>query len=462
MPTKPLTPLLDIAAQTVLDSLSEGVFTVDTGWQITSMNRAASEITGVPRDEALGLRCSDVFRASACEQDCPVRRAQETGVPVSNMEISIFNADGERVSVSVNTSVLRDENGNVIGGIESFRDLTQVEQLRSDLDGRSRMGEIISRDPAMQRLFDIMPALAESESTVLIEGESGTGKELVARAIHALSPRGDQPMVTVNCGAMPDALLESELFGHVAGAFTDARYDRQGRFAEADGGTLFLDEIADVSPALQVRLLRVLQEGTFEPLGSNETREVNVRLIAATNRSLSELVREGTFRQDLYYRVNVVRLELPPLRDRHDDIPLLVEHFIQEFNERRGRDLTGVSPDVCRMLSGYAFPGNIRELENTIERAFVLCRSGQIGVEHLPDEIRQETTEDSDDDPKHRYNQAEAEFLLGVLRRHGGHRANAASELGIHPTTLWRKMKKLGISPPVEDGRSSLSARGLQ
>ncbi len=430
----------------ILDSIAEGVFTVDLTWKITSFNRAAEKITGIPRQEAIGRPCSDVFRANICEADCALRRTMETGKPaLANKAIYIVNARGERIPVSVSTAILRDQGGKIIGGVEIFRDLSLVEELRKELEGRYSFADILSQNHEMHRLFDILPEVARSESTVLIEGESGTGKELFARAIHNLSPRCQGPLIVVNCGALPDTLLESELFGYKAGAFTDAKRDKPGRFALAEGGTIFLDEIGDVSPALQVRLLRVLQEGTYEPLGATRPVKADVRVVTATNKDLAELVKRGEFRQDLYYRVNVVKLSLPPLRQRREDIPLLVDHFITRFNRLRGKDITGVSPEVLNILMKHDFPGNVRELENIIEHSFVLCRGKLILPEHLPDYLQPSQARVS---PPLTLNELEAQFIVDALRRNGWNRIATAKELGIHQTTLWRKMKRFGIQPP--------------
>ena len=307
----------------ILDSIAEGVFTVDEEWRITSFNRAAEGITGIKKQDALGRHCWEIFRASICENDCALRKTIEAGVPMVNQTLFIISSGGERIPISITTALLRNEGGDVIGGVETFRDLSVVEELRKELESRHQFYDIISKNPDMMRLFNMLEQVAESSSTVLFEGESGTGKELFARAIHSLSGRKNGPLVTVNCGALPDTLLESELFGYKAGAFTDAKKDKPGRIALAQGGTLFLDEIGDISPALQVRLLRVLQEKTYEPLGGTHPEKADVRVVAATNRNLQDLVSEGTFRSDLYYRINVVRLLVPPLRERTEDIPLL-------------------------------------------------------------------------------------------------------------------------------------------
>ncbi len=438
----------------ICDSISDGVFTVDEEWRITTFNRAAAEITGIPADEAIGQRCCDIFRSNICETECALRKTLATGRPVIGKMIYIVNAHNQRIPISVSTGTLQDSEGNAIGGVETFRDLSLIEELRRELLAKHSFVDIIGRSCAMRQLFDILPQIAESDSTVLIEGASGTGKELFAKAIHELSFRRDNPFVAVNCGALPDTLLESELFGYMAGAFTDARQDKPGRFSRAHGGTILLDEIGDTSPALQVRLLRVLQEGTMEPLGAVEPVNVNVRVIAATNKSLSASVREGGFREDLYYRVNVVCLTLPSLSDRREDIPLLIDHFVGKFNRLRGKDVAGVSEEVMATLMAHDFPGNVRELENVIEHAFVLCSGGFIQTHHLPPPLRTP----SDVETPERWQGLTLESLEKIhigdaLRRHAGNRKAAAGELGINPSTLYRKMKSLDIQLPDSDGR---------
>ena len=434
------------AQDVILDSLSEGVFTVDPDWHITTFNKAAEAITGVPRAEALGRHCWEVFRASICEQGCALRQSLSEDAPAPRRSAFIIRHDGRKLPIDISAAPLRDAAGAVIGGVETFRSLAEVEALRRELSQRYTFADIVSKSPAMRRIFEILPRVALSDATVLIEGDSGTGKELIARALHGLSRRKDGPLVAVNCGALPDALLESELFGHVAGAFTDARQGRPGRFTAANGGTLFLDEIGDISPALQVRLLRVLQERCFEPLGSTTTVQVDVRIVTATNRDLAQAVREGTFREDLYYRINVVGLSLPPLRERPEDVPLLVEHFVEHFNRLQGRQVLGLSPEALALLGRHSFPGNVRELKNVVERAFVLCVGELILPEHLPAHLRGTPgSSESSSPPAHSLAEAEAQVLLAALARNGNRRAAAARELGMHPTTLWRKLKRLGI-----------------
>jgi len=447
--------LIPAATEAILESISDGVFTVDGQWRITSFNRAAEEITGVSRREAIGRRCSDVLRSSMCGADCALQKTLKTGKPVVGRSGYIIDADGDRIPISVSTAVLRDGEGRVIGGAETFRDLTEVETLRRELEGKFRAGDLTSRSPLMQRLFEVLPAVAASPSTVLILGETGTGKELVARTIHSLSPRNRGPFVAVNCGALPDTLLESELFGYKAGAFTGARKDKPGRFALADGGTLFLDEISEVSPALQVRLLRVLQDRTYEPLGSTRSETADVRVIAATNEDLAERVRSGLFREDLYYRVNVVRLELPPLRRRKEDIPLLADQFIARFNHLQGKNVSGITPEALSLLMAYDWPGNIRELENAIERAFILVDDGTIGLPHLPREVTgRRGSAGPEAGMRSAHDILDAQAIRAALERNGYNRLAAARDLDIHKTTLYRKMKKLGISRPAKDGRA--------
>lgn len=444
------------ATDAILDSIADGVFTVDEKWQIRSFNRAAEEITGVPRDEAIGRRCSEVFRCSMCEAECALQQTLKTGKPIIGKSGYIINADGERIPISVSTAVLKDAEGNVIGGAETFRDLSEVEALRQELEGRSRVGDLVSRSPLMQKVFEVLPAIAASPSTVLILGETGTGKELMARTIHDLSLRRKGPFIAVNCGSLPDTLLESELFGYKAGAFTGATKNKPGRFALAKGGTVFLDEIGDVSPALQMRLLRVLQERTYEPLGGTRSESVDARVIVATSKDLVEQTRTGAFREDLYYRVNVVRVELPPLRRRKEDIPVLVDQFIERFNRLQRKSVKGIETEALSLLMAHAWPGNVRELENVIERSFILCREGSIGIEHLPEELTAGgRIAREDTGVRSAHNLLDTQIIVGALERNNFNRLAAAKELGIHKSTLFRMMKRFDIALPKQDGRSN-------
>lgn len=440
--------LRGIMDDSLLDYIPDGVFTVDANWCITRFNRAAEQITGIRYNEALGRRCCDVFRASICESACALKQTLSTGRAVVNKVVYVVDAKGQRIPISISTAVLKDTRGKVVGGIECFRDLRLVEELHRQAQEQHRFADIIGRSTAMRHIFGVLPEIAASDSTVLIEGASGTGKELFARAIHNMSNRRTKKLVAINCGALPDTLLESELFGYKAGAFTDARRDKPGRFAQAEGGTIFLDEIGDISPAMQIRLLRVLQERLYEPLGSVESIKANVRFITATNKSLKQLVKENKFREDLFYRIHVVRLELPSLRDRREDIPLLVEHFVAQFNRRQGKDVGGVSDEVLARLMEYDFPGNVRELENIIEHAFVLCHGGLIRGPHLPPHLKPEIPGDSLSKAAGMTLQAVEEMMIrDALRRNRGNRTRAAKELDIDPSTLFRKLKALNLSP---------------
>ena len=443
--------------QVILESISDGVFTVDHHWRITSFNRAAEQITGVARADALGRYCWEVFRSNMCEGDCALKRTMNDGKSFVSSSTSIVNGDQKLIPISVSTSLLVDDGGEVLGGVEIFRDHSLVEELRRDLSGATTIDDMISQSQKMRDIFRIVDQIGESDSSVLITGETGTGKELMARAIHNHSPRREQPFITINCGALPDSLLESELFGYKAGAFTDAKSDRQGLFGAAGDGTILLDEIGDTSLAFQVKLLRVLEESEYTPLGSTSPVKTNARIITATNRDLQEMAENQEFRRDLFYRINIITLALPPLRERREDIPLLIDRFIDKMNRRRGRLVTGVNREAADLLVSHHYPGNIRELENIIEHAFVLCRNGEIKVDHLPASIlpRPSSRPNQNDQIDYRLATAasERETILKALAHTGYNRSAAAAYLGIHKSTLFRKLKKLNIVLPALDGR---------
>jgi PAS domain S-box-containing protein len=434
--------------ETILDSIADGVFTIDLEFNITYFNSAAQKITGVSGDQALGQKCFDVFRANICQTTCALGETMKTGRQSINLPIDILNSEGYRIPASVSTSALKDPKGNVVGGVEIFRDLSAMETLRKQISNQYCFEDIISKNHEIQGVFDILPDIATSGSTVLIEGPSGAGKELFAHAIHNLSgKKGD--FIAVSCAALPDTLLESELFGYEKGAFSEAKKDKPGRFARAENGTIFLDEIGDISSALQVKLLRVLQEREFEPLGATVTAKTNARIITATNRTLTELVGRGSFREDLFYRLNVVKIELPPLNRRREDVPLLVNNFIQKFNALKGREIRGISENALGVLMQHDFPGNIRELENIIEYAFVLCRGDIIRTSHLSREVTNSVKNHSDEPafqmPPSHLDAAEKKAIVEALQRHKNNRGQTAAYLGINKSTLWRKMKKYNI-----------------
>jgi PAS domain S-box-containing protein len=440
----------------LLDVIDQSIFTVDEDGHIIIFNRAAEEITGYRADEVVGRKCSDIFRTKLCSDDCPLRKTMESGRRVLDRRVRIKTKDGRHAPVSVSTAVLATRDGSILGGIEVIKDLTAMEGLQRQIDGRYCFEDIISKNDRMHRIFGLLPQVAQSDSTVLIRGDSGTGKELLAKAIHNQSERRDKPFVAVNCAAMPETLIESELFGYVKGAFTDARRDKPGRIAQADGGTLFLDEVGDLPASVQVKLLRFLQERAYEPLGATYTTRSDVRIISATHRDLEKMVEEGVFRQDLYFRINIMQIDLPPLRERAEDIPLLANHFIRHFRHLKGKPIEGISEEALALLLDYAFPGNIRELENIIERSFILCQGTLIKPEHLPKTVVYSRNSHTDGvsglngngdgklvlNPLH---QSEKATIIEALRRNGGNRSRTAKDLGIHRSTLIRKIKRLGI-----------------
>jgi len=451
---------LENQTKIILDSIADGVFTVDMNRKITSFNKAAEQITGIRKDQAVGRYCWEVFKASICEQRCSLLQTIESEQPIINQSIFIINSKGDRIPVSISTAILKDNTGNLMGGVETFRDLSVVEELRKELAGQHTFFDIISKNKEMQKLFGMLELVSESDSTVLLEGESGTGKELFAKAIHTLSHRKKGPMVTINCSAIPDTLLESELFGYKAGAFTDAKKDKPGRLDLAEGGTLFLDEIGDISPLIQARLLRVLQDRVYEPLGSTRSEKANVRIVTATNKNLENLVNKGLFREDLFYRINVVKLVLPPLRNRKEDIPLLTQHFLRRFNSLRGKEIQDISPNALNILMSHDFPGNIRELENIIEYATVVCKNHRVEIEHLPENLRQKPDNkvkmefEASSEKAFSLDTMEKDFIYTALKKNNWNRKATAAQMGIHPTTLWRKITRLNLEIPKQDGRS--------
>ena len=443
----PSTPADLADCQSILNSITDGVFTTNNDMIITSFNRAAERITHVTRAEAIGRKCFEVMRSDACESGCCVKKTIETGRPCENIPVFIVRADNKRIPIRVNANILRDKKGDIIGGVETFQDLTEINKLRRAYFKRHSFEDIVSKNHKMLRLFAILPQIAESFSTVLIEGPSGTGKELLARAIHNHSPRRKAPFVPVHCGAIPDPLIESELFGYQAGAFTDAKQNKPGRFALAGDGTIFLDEIGDISPAMQTRLLRVLENRTYSPLGATNTHRMNARVIAATHRDLKEMVAGKRFREDLYFRVNIVRLSLPKLAERKEDIPLLVDHFIERFNAITSKRIIGISQDALTALVMYNWPGNVRELENAIEHAFVLCRDNMLSLEYLPEQIHSSkglTYTRTDTTLK----EIEKQAIIQALIKNNWRKMATARELGIDKNSLRRKIQRLGVKMP--------------
>ena len=443
--------------QSILNSITDGVLTVNRNMLITSFNRAAEEITQVKHKEAIGRHCFEVMRAEVCESACPMKKTFKTGKPCQNIPVYIVRADNKCIPISVTTGIVLDNKGNEIGGVETFRDLSELKKLRREIYKSHSFEDIVSKNHQMLQLFSILPQVADSSSTILVEGASGTGKELFARAIHNHSPRREAPFVAVNCGALPDTLIESELFGYQAGAFTDAKQNKPGRFALARNGTIFLDEIGDISAAMQMRLLRVLENRTFLPLGATKTQQMNARVIVATNRNLKKMIDDGEFREDLYFRINVVGLRLPPLVERSEDIPLLVDHFIERFNTITGKQIVGISHEALAALTLYDWPGNVRELENAIEHAFVLCLDGIIRLACLPIQI-QPQKEQLFVPAEKTLKAIEKQAIIRALIQNNWRKMATTRELGIDKNTLRRKIQRYDIQMPDHLGAKNVIA----
>lgn len=434
--------------QTILDSIADGVLTVDLDLRITSFNRGAETITGISRKDAIGHPCSEVLKSSMCATKCLIQQTITEQRPIVNIPVYINRPGKKRIPISVTTALLKDSTGKVIGGVETFKDLTVVDKLRKTLRRQYSFDDIVSKSPKMLDLFSILPQIAESSSTVLITGTSGTGKELFARAIHNNSLNKNGPFIPINCGALPDNLCEAELFGYKAGAFTDAKQDKPGRFALAQNGTIFLDEIGDTSKATQVKLLRVLENKVYEPLGSTKSVKTNARVIAATNQNLEQLVKEGQIREDLYFRINIIKLSLPTLEERKEDIPVLVDHFLEKFNDLTGKEIKGLSQKALAAFMLYDWPGNVRELENAMERAFVLSQDNILHLHNLPNRMI----------PKKEpllvstgltLREIERHSIEQSLERNQWKKMVTARELGVDKNTLRRKIIRLGITDPA-------------
>ena len=446
----------------LLDSMADGVFTLDKNGHITTWNRAMERISGYRADEVLGQNCT-LLRFSLClNKHCP-NGVAECGIytlgSVDGKECSLRHKDGHLVPVLKSARLVKDDNDVVIGIVETVTDLTELKKARKEVEVFSRrLGEmhrldnIIGKSRVMQRVFSAIQAAASSDATILIQGESGTGKELVASAIHYNGDRSEKPLVTVTCSALSESLLESELFGHTRGAFTGAVRERIGRFEEAAGGTVFLDEIGEISPFIQVKLLRVLQEHEIERVGESKKRRIDIRIIAATNKDLYDLVRQGVFREDLYYRLKVFPIHVPPLRERREDIPLLAEHFIKQQNQKTGKSVRRISAAAMRLLMDHPWEGNVRELQNAIEHAFVLCNGEEIDLFDLPVEIRQMNypvgkrgTLSFKDKHRGRRGRVTREKLTDLLDACDWNKAEVARRLGISRTAVWKYMKKWDV-----------------
>ncbi len=455
LPNSPTRTVTKEDLEAILDGLVEGIVTLDDSGAIIGINRAACEILETEKADALETKCCDLLGRQLCQSAAGIRESIRSGQPIRDVHIPVQTSSGNRKVLQFQTAMLPPREGRPRSSVLLFRDVTELVTLRENLERRYRLHNLVGKSKPMQDVFELITEVADSDATVLIEGESGTGKELVARAIHHLGARSAGPYVAVNCSALAEGVLESELFGHVQGAFTGATRDKRGRFEAAAGGTIFLDEIGDVAPAIQVKLLRVLQHRVIERVGSDESVPVDIRVIAATNRPLAEMVAEGSFRRDFYYRLRVVPIHLPPLRERRDDLPLLAQHFVERFREETGRNVEGLDPEATALLLDYPWPGNVRELENAIEYAFVKVRGGLIGPEHLPPELSNPRPAAS---PAALYGEGpvsaerrgvpDEATIRHELHQAGWNIARAARRLQISRTTLYKRISELGLDRP--------------
>jgi len=443
-------------AETILDCISDGVITIDLQKRVTFSNRAMQTMLGYDVDVSGTLLACDVLvQSNICStQDCVLERALQ-GERVSNFEAVVRRRDGTHIPVSINTDFLLDKEGKLMGLIEVIRDISvvrelcaktvEVSELKHRLGEQVKFDNIVGRSSRMQEILAKLPSIAASKSSVLITGESGTGKELIAYALHAHSPRRQAPFIVVNCSSLSEGILESEIFGHARGAFTHAFADKPGRFEIANGGTIFLDEIGEMSVTTQVKMLGVLERGRFERVGSNDTLSVDVRVVAATNRNLEEAVQQGRFREDLYYRIRVIPIALPPLRERMEDIPLLVNHFLEKFNREMRKNIVRLSPQCMMTLTQYPFPGNIRELQNMMEHAFVCCEEETIQLEHLPADLQRYFWEHRELTDSESLEAFERQAICRALDKSEWRLKEASQHLGIGRSTLWRKIRQFGI-----------------
>ncbi len=432
----------------IFNSNIEGTFTIDNDWNVTSFNTSAENVTGYKKSEAIGKKCWDIFNSSFCRNGCHMEQTMQKGKRMIGNELEILHKSGKKIPIRVNSGILLNNKNENIGAVETFIDISEIKNLSAHLNDFFKYENIVGRNKEIKQITSVLDSVSQTDSTVLITGESGTGKELAARAIHLNSSRRTGPFVAVNCSAFAESLIESELFGHEKGAFTGAIKNKIGKFELAQGGTLFLDEIGDLSTMVQTKLLRILETREFERVGGNKSIKMNARIIAATNKNLGEEISAGRFREDLFYRINVINIHLPPLRERMDDIPLLVNHFIETFNKKFNKSIKQFSSSAYDILMDYDWNGNIRELENVIEHCFVLCNGDIIQVECLPKRLKEAVNKKIDTVntfvPKG-FQETEKNLIISVLEKNNWNRTKSAKDLDINPSTLWRKMRKYKI-----------------
>ncbi len=439
---------LGLSHEELMERLPEGAFMVNTRWQICYFNEAAQRITGFSKREAVGKFCWEIFRSEMCHNSCPMRKSMSTGEVLLDREVEIISKTGEKKLIVVNTSQVKKSGNKVFGGLETFHECGYMQASTAKMTGQPLFADIVGVSSKMQEIITRLPMIAASESNVLIQGESGTGKELIARAVHLHSSRRKGPLVAVNCSAIPETLLESELFGHERGAFTGAIAAKPGRFELAKGGTLFLDEIGDLKPQVQVKLLRVLEDRAFERVGGTRKIPLEARIIAATNVELKEAMRQGRFREDLYYRLFTVPIYMPPLRERREDIPILVKHFVEQLNCKLNKKVRGVEPKVMKSFCHHHWPGNVRELQHILEYCFVFVKGPVIFERYLPSMETSWTDRGLELDIEGAPLQAlEKKAIITALEAASGNKQEAARLLQISRTKLWRKIKAHKITP---------------
>ena len=455
-----------IDANEIIDSIPVGVAILDMDLRVQAMNRSLEAMTGFDREEALGVSCPHILRSNLCPQKCPVRQSLDSDQAV-RIEGNIINRARQKIPVRIHVAVLKDGENQPIGVIETIEDISLVTELDRKVHVSHDFSDLVGHSSKMQKLFDILPVISQTDSSVLITGETGTGKDLVASVIHRLSPRTQGPFIKINCGALPETLLESELFGHTRGAFTGAVRDKPGRFQLADNGTVYLTEIGDLPLPLQVKLLTFLDDKEIIPIGGTRSVKADVRLVASTHRDLQAMVRQGSFRQDLLYRLNVVRIEVPPLRQREGDMRLLMEYFLNQFNKQFQKKISGFAPKAIEILTRYIYPGNVRELMNIVEYSANVCHQGSIQPEHLPDYLmgpwedtlradfstgvvestgvfspQAASTGEGSATQRLDWREMERRMISEALLQTRGNRTKAAKLLGWGRSTLWRKMKQ--------------------
>lgn len=432
---------------TILNSLAEGVITVDKEFKITFINEAASLMTGFQKDEVIGKICKNVFKSEYCSENCPIARILKFGKSIFDYDSQIECKNSAPIPIRLNAALLKDETDNPAGGVITFRDLSILKKIEGMLKQESNFHGLISNSKSMKEIFTLIEQISDSDAPVLITGETGTGKELIANAIQSLSKRNKNKYVKVNCSVIPHNLLASELFGHAKGAFTDAQKERVGRFELADGGTIFLDEIGEMSLPMQPQILRVVQDGTFERLGESITKSVDVRIITATNTNLEKAIAEGKFREDLFYRLNVIHINLPPLRKRLDDIPLLANHFLKKFTLIYKKNIPFIEAECLEHLTNWHWPGNIRELENAIEYAVIRNKPDKsLCICAFPAKIRENIfCKQKNNIIPDVHMPFENTSLIELLNQHKWNKSKVAQILGVDRTTLWRKLKSMGI-----------------